>query len=154
MAKSATSSDGEEDVLVISSGEEEDNQHTIIPTEENEPEDHSKRSVKKTEACGSGKAKVDVEEESSLDVTESDEWFENSFLVPSVEILGVDSLKELWSKVPIESKKKTEEKIKLLKECEHECKNVEEILKSRRDECVLQRLALLSKVTSVITEAK
>ncbi|ESQ47399.1 hypothetical protein EUTSA_v100282640mg, partial [Eutrema salsugineum] len=96
----------------------------------------------------------DVKEESSLGVTESDGWFENSFLVPSVEILGVDSVKELWSKVPIESKKKTEEKINLLKKCEHQCKNVEEILKSRRDESVLQRLALLSKVTSVITEAK
>ncbi|KAL1224963.1 putative transcription factor [Cardamine amara subsp. amara] len=86
-----------------------------------------------------------------VDVMNSD-WFENSFLVGLVESLGVGSVKERWSLVPVESKKKLEDKLKLLQGKELECKKIEEMLKAKELECVRQRSDLLNELISVITQ--
>lgn len=87
------------------------------------------------------------------DYVKNSDWFENSFLVGLVESLGVDSVKKRWSLVPIESKKKLEEQLKLLQGKELECKKIEEMLKGKEVECVRQRSDLLNEVISVITKS-
>ncbi|ESQ47400.1 hypothetical protein EUTSA_v10028244mg [Eutrema salsugineum] len=82
------------------------------------------------------------------------EWFQNSFLVPSIEILGVDSVKELWSKVPTEAKKKTEKEMKLLRDDELFCKKTDRVLKAMKNIYVMRRLAVLNEVTSLLMEKK
>lgn len=82
------------------------------------------------------------------DVTD---WFENSFLLRSVESLGVESVRHKWSMVPIETKKKIEERLELLEANECECKKIEEMLKIKKRECMKQKTDLLNEVISVIT---
>ena len=83
-------------------------------------------------------------------MTNSD-WFENSFLLPSIESLGVDSVKRKWNVVPMEFKKKIEERLELLEADESECKKMEEMLKVKNSECVKQKTNLLNEVIDVMT---
>ncbi|KAL1224962.1 putative transcription factor [Cardamine amara subsp. amara] len=87
------------------------------------------------------------------DLTNSD-WFDNSFLVRSIENLGVNSVKDKWIVVPIETKKKIEDKLKLLQVKEVECQKIEKMLKTKEVECVRQRSDLLNEVISVLTYPK
>ncbi|CAE6198665.1 unnamed protein product [Arabidopsis arenosa] len=72
--------------------------------------------------------------------SESSNWFEKSFLVRVVASLGVDEcfVKWKWSKVPVETKKKIEEKIKMVE--------------AKEFELLSQKIDILKEVSSVITE--
>ncbi|KAG2307308.1 hypothetical protein Bca4012_083676 [Brassica carinata] len=76
-------------------------------------------------------------------VTESD-WDESSFF------LGMDFLKEKWTKVPTETKKETQEKMRKLHAHELECQRFEEMLKAMKDKCACDKVELLNEVTSLI----
>ncbi|XP_020865709.1 probable transcription factor At1g66420 [Arabidopsis lyrata subsp. lyrata] len=89
-------------------------------------------------------------EEDDVDVTNSD-WFENSFLLPLIESLGVDSVKHKWSVVPMEAKKKIEERLELLEADEGECKKIKETLKIKKRECLKQKTDFLNEVIDVMT---
>ncbi|CAA7029791.1 unnamed protein product [Microthlaspi erraticum] len=69
------------------------------------------------------------------------DWFESSFLVRAIAGLGVDEgyVKERWGLVPVEMKKKVEEKVKALQ--------------VREFEFVLEKTEFLHEVTSMIAEA-
>ncbi|ESQ29258.1 hypothetical protein EUTSA_v10023503mg [Eutrema salsugineum] len=69
------------------------------------------------------------------------DWFENSFLARSIASFGVDeySVKQRWSLVPVENKKKVEEKLKMLQ--------------AKEIEFVLEKTQFLHEVTSMIAEA-
>ncbi|KAL0742162.1 hypothetical protein Bca4012_083675 [Brassica carinata] len=76
-------------------------------------------------------------------VTKSD-WDESSFFI------GMNFLKEKWTKVPTETKKKTQEKMKVLHANELECQKYEEMLKDMKDKCEHDKVELLNEVTSLI----
>uniref|UniRef100_A0A1J3EGF8 Mediator-associated protein 1 n=1 Tax=Noccaea caerulescens TaxID=107243 RepID=A0A1J3EGF8_NOCCA len=69
------------------------------------------------------------------------DWFENSFLVRAIAGFGVDEsyVKQRWSLVPVETKKKIEEKVK--------------VLQGKEFEFVLGKTEFLHEVTSMIAEA-
>ncbi|CAH8371859.1 unnamed protein product [Eruca vesicaria subsp. sativa] len=87
----------------------------------------------------------DMEKSPSV-VTETD-CDESSFF------LGMDFLKEKWTKVPTETKKKTQEKMKKLLADELECQKFEEMLKAMKDKCAQEKVELLNEVTSLIMAA-
>ncbi|CAN7135991.1 unnamed protein product [Brassica rapa subsp. narinosa] len=72
------------------------------------------------------------------------DWDESSFF------LGMDFLKEKWTKVPTETKKKTHEKMKKLHANELECQKYEEMLKDMKVKCEHDKVELLHEVTSLI----
>ncbi|KAJ0265807.1 hypothetical protein HA466_0020370 [Hirschfeldia incana] len=87
---------------------------------------------------------VDDDDEKDVEVTvaaKGHDWFENSFLVKGIAGFGVDEhcVKQRWSLVPVETKKKVEEKFKLLQ--------------AKEIEYVLQKAEVLHEVTSMIAEA-
>ncbi|WZZ53218.1 hypothetical protein YC2023_053325 [Brassica napus] len=67
--------------------------------------------------------------------------------------LGMDFLKEKWTKVPAETKKETQEKMKKLHANELECQKYEEMLKTMKDKCAHDKVELLNEVTSLIMAA-
>ncbi|CAN7073729.1 unnamed protein product [Brassica oleracea var. botrytis] len=75
------------------------------------------------------------------DDDEKYDWFEKSFLVRGIAGFGVDEsyVKQRWRLVPIETKKKVEEKVKMLQ--------------AKEIEFVLQKTEILHEVTSMIAEA-
>ncbi|ESQ42784.1 hypothetical protein EUTSA_v10015525mg [Eutrema salsugineum] len=77
----------------------------------------------------------------SVDVKKLD-WFENSFLVPSLASFGFyeHDVKQRWSFLPVETKKKLEERFEML-QAKEECYYVSEKIK------------LLHEVASLIFEA-
>ncbi|CAH8298146.1 unnamed protein product [Eruca vesicaria subsp. sativa] len=92
-----------------------------------------------------GRKREDMEK-SPHGVTKSD-WDESSFF------LGMDFLKEKWTKLPTESKKTQLEKMKKLHANELECKKYEETLKVLKDQCTQDKVELLNEVTSLIIAA-
>ncbi|EFH63296.1 hypothetical protein ARALYDRAFT_475744, partial [Arabidopsis lyrata subsp. lyrata] len=108
----------------------------------------TKETAKKTDLFSSPNGKM--VEEDDVDVTNSD-WFENSFLLPLIESLGVDSVKHKWSVVPMEAKKKIEERLELLEADEGECKKIKETLKIKKRECLKQKTDFLNEVIDVMT---
>ncbi|CAH2047927.1 unnamed protein product [Thlaspi arvense] len=78
--------------------------------------------------------------ESSVAAKKHD-WFESSFLVRAIAGLGVDeyTVKQRWSLVPVETKKKVEEKMKMLQ--------------AKEIDFVLEKTQFLHEVTSMIAEA-
>ncbi|CDY32382.1 hypothetical protein HID58_013585 [Brassica napus] len=72
---------------------------------------------------------------------EKSDWFENSFLVRGIAAFGVDEhyVKQRWSLVPVETKKRVEEKVKMLR--------------AKEIEFLLQKAKILHEVTSMIAEA-
>ncbi|XP_010416136.1 PREDICTED: probable transcription factor At1g44810 [Camelina sativa] len=75
-------------------------------------------------------------------VSESSDLFDKSFLVPLIVSLGgVDecSVKHKWSKVPMETKKRIEDKLKLVE--------------AKEFELLLQKSDIVKEVASVITQA-
>lgn len=117
----------------------------------------SKKSQKKTKkldsvkqelsfggASPNGKAVVGDDDEKDVEssvAAKKHDWFENSFLVKGIAGFGVDEhcVKQRWSLVPVETKKKVEEKLKLLQ--------------AKEIEYVLQKTEVLHEVTSMIAEA-
>ncbi|CDY12911.1 BnaA09g13630D [Brassica napus] len=98
----------------------------------------SKKSQKKTKKLDS------VKQELSFGASpngKTHDWFENSFLVKGIAGFGVDEhyVKQRWSLVPVETKKKVEEKLKLLQ--------------AKEIEFVLQKTEVLHEVTTMIAEA-
>ncbi|KAG7579774.1 GLABROUS1 enhancer-binding protein family [Arabidopsis thaliana x Arabidopsis arenosa] len=85
-----------------------------------------------------------VEEDKEVGIlggdSESSNWFDKSFLVRVVASLGVDEciVKWKWSKVSVETKKKIEEKMKLVE--------------AKEFELLSQKVDILKEVTSVIAE--
>ncbi|ESQ29285.1 hypothetical protein EUTSA_v10023922mg, partial [Eutrema salsugineum] len=81
-------------------------------------------------------------------------WFQESYLAQSIEILGFDSVeqRQRWNVVPNETKKKIQDKLKLLHVKEVELKKSEEMLERNKRACVYEKNALLNEVISVITE--
>ncbi|KAF3575480.1 hypothetical protein DY000_02031602 [Brassica cretica] len=79
--------------------------------------------------------------ETAGDVDRKCDWFENSFLVRGIAGFGVDEhyVKQRWSLVPVETKKRVEEKVKMLQ--------------AKEIEFVLQKTKILHEVTSMIAEA-
>ncbi|CAH8351247.1 unnamed protein product [Eruca vesicaria subsp. sativa] len=121
----------EEDREVLGDGEKEE--------EEEEEEDR--------EVLVNGK-KIQVDKEvmitgdsMSLGVMRASDWFEDSFLVGTIASLGVGErfVKQKWSMVAVETKKKLEEKWKLLQ--------------AKEMELVLQKTDFMREVGSVIAEA-
>ena len=86
-------------------------------------------------------------DKSPLVEKESTDWDESSFF------LGLDFLKEKWTKVPSETKKGTQEKMKKLHANELECQKYEEMLKTMKDKCAHDKIELLNEVTSLIMAA-
>ncbi|CAN7058586.1 unnamed protein product [Brassica rapa subsp. trilocularis] len=80
-------------------------------------------------------------------VEEGSDWDENSFF------LGMDFLKEKWTKLPTETKKGTQEKMKKLHANELECQKFEKMLKTMKDKCAHDKVELLNEVTSLIMAA-
>lgn len=74
------------------------------------------------------------------DSEKASDWFETSFLVRSIASLGVDefSVKQRWSNVPVETKKRMEDKWKLLQ--------------AKEFGIVLEKAEFLCEVSSVIAE--
>ncbi|KAG2255524.1 hypothetical protein Bca52824_074818 [Brassica carinata] len=111
---------------------------------------HGKEVEKDVESYGLrglGK-KVEVDKEvlvngdsKSVGVMSASDWFEDSFLVGSIASLGVGErfVKQKWSMVAVETKKKMEEKWKLLQ--------------AKEMELVLQKTDFMREVGSVIAEA-
>ncbi|KAG2287410.1 hypothetical protein Bca52824_047014 [Brassica carinata] len=85
--------------------------------------------------------------EKSPYVEKESDWDESSFF------LGMDFLKEKWTKVPAETKKETQEKMKKLHANELECQKFEEMLKVMKDKCARDKVELLNEVTSLIMAA-
>lgn len=77
----------------------------------------------------------------SLGVMRASDWFEHSFLVGSIAGLGVSEqfVKEKWSMVTVETKKRMEEKWKLLQ--------------AKEMELVLQKTDFMREIGSVIAES-
>ncbi|KAL0715928.1 hypothetical protein Bca4012_065250 [Brassica carinata] len=122
---------------------------------------HGKEVKKKVESNGSLKTKLDFSEangenvEADREVLDEEEdremlvngvmrasdWFEDSFLVGSIASLGVGErfVKQKWSIVAVETKKRMEEKWKLLQ--------------AKEMELVLQKTDFMREVGSVIAEA-
>ncbi|CAN6892184.1 unnamed protein product, partial [Brassica oleracea] len=99
------------------------------------------------EVLDNGK-KVEVDKEvlvngdsKSVGAMSASDWFEDSFLVGSIASLGVGErfVKQKWSTVAVETKKKMEEKWKLLQ--------------AKEMELVLQKTDFMREVGSVIAEA-
>ncbi|CAF2271253.1 unnamed protein product [Brassica napus] len=67
--------------------------------------------------------------------------------------LGMDFLKEKWTKLPTETKKGTQEKMKKLHANELECQKFEKMLKTMKDKCAHDKVELLNEVTSLIMAA-
>uniref|UniRef100_M4EH41 Glabrous enhancer-binding protein-like DBD domain-containing protein n=3 Tax=Brassica campestris TaxID=3711 RepID=M4EH41_BRACM len=68
--------------------------------------------------------------------------------------LGMDFLKEKWTKVPTtETTKGPQEKMKKLHANELECQKYEEMLKAMKDKCAHDKVELLNEVTSLIMAA-
>ncbi|KAL1224966.1 putative transcription factor [Cardamine amara subsp. amara] len=69
------------------------------------------------------------------------DWFEKSFFIRWMESIGVDEhlIKERWSKVQVEAKKRIEDKLKLLQD--------------KEIECALQKTNLLYEVASAMAQA-
>ncbi|KAG2287409.1 hypothetical protein Bca52824_047013 [Brassica carinata] len=86
-------------------------------------------------------------DKSPLVEKESTDWDESSFF------LGLDFLKEKWTKVPSETKKGTQEKMKKLHANELDCQKYEEMLKTMKDKCAHDKVELLNEVTSLIMAA-
>ncbi|KAF3569192.1 hypothetical protein DY000_02012744 [Brassica cretica] len=114
----------------------------------------SKKSQKKTKkldsvkqelsfgASPNGKTVDDYENDVEVAVAaKKHDWFDNSFLVQGIAGFGVDEhhVKQRWSLVPVETKKKVEEKLKLLQ--------------AKEIEFVLQKTEVLHQVTTMIAEA-
>ncbi|CAH8386826.1 unnamed protein product [Eruca vesicaria subsp. sativa] len=116
----------------------------------------SKKSQKKTKKLDSVKQELSFggaspngktvdDDEKDVEVTvavaKKLDWFENSFLVKAIAGFGVDEhcVKQRWSLVPGEAKKKVEEKLK--------------VLQAKEIEFVLQKTEVLHEVTSMIAEA-
>ncbi|KAF8086730.1 hypothetical protein N665_0614s0014 [Sinapis alba] len=122
----------------------------------NKSKESERRLTKKRELVTSRKGKSNnVQEDGSKrrDIKKSplvekeSDWNENSFF------LGMDFLKEKWSKVPTETKKETQEKMKKLHANELECQKFEEMLKAMKDKCAHDKVELLNEVTSLIMAA-
>ncbi|CAH8307617.1 unnamed protein product [Eruca vesicaria subsp. sativa] len=93
-------------------------------------------------ASPNGKAVVVVDDRRVLVHGEGEcDWFEKSFLVRGIAGFGVDEeyVKQRWRLVPVETKKKVEEKVKMLQ--------------AKEIEFVLQKTEILREVTSMIAEA-
>ncbi|CAG7861336.1 hypothetical protein BRARA_I01491 [Brassica rapa] len=114
----------------------------------------SKKSQKKTKKLDSVKQELSFgaspngktvdDDENDVEVAvaaKKHDWFENSFLVKGIAGFGVDEhyVKQRWSLVPVETKKKVEEKLKLLQ--------------AKEIEFVLQKTEVLHEVTTMIAEA-
>ncbi|KAL0693785.1 hypothetical protein Bca4012_060965 [Brassica carinata] len=114
----------------------------------------SKKSQKKTKKLDSVKQELsfgaspngktvddDEKDVESLVAAKKQDWFENSFLVKAIAGFGVDEhyVKQRWNLVPVETKKKVGEKLKLLQ--------------AKEIEFVLQKTEVLHEVTSMIAEA-
>ncbi|WZY88630.1 hypothetical protein YC2023_045365 [Brassica napus] len=68
--------------------------------------------------------------------------------------LGMDFLKEKWTKVPTTgTKKETQEKMRKWHANELECQKFEDMLKVMRDKCARDKVELLNEVTSLIMAA-
>ena len=80
------------------------------------------------------------EDEQVVILGEDSEWFEESFLVPVIASLGLDeySVKKKWSKVSVETKKRIQEKMKLVD--------------AKKCELLLANMDVLKEVTSVLTQ--
>ncbi|KAG2314550.1 hypothetical protein Bca52824_017673 [Brassica carinata] len=108
-----------------------------------------KKSEKKIDSVRPhGKENVQVDKEVLVDgdakspgVMRASDWFEDSFLVGSIASLGVGErfVKQKWSIVAVETKKRMEEKWKLLQ--------------AKEMELVLQKTDFMREVGSVIAEA-
>ncbi|EOA30761.1 hypothetical protein CARUB_v10013903mg [Capsella rubella] len=98
---------------------------------------------KKVESLKPEGEKVDQDNEVMIldGDSESSNLFENSFLIRSIVSLGLDeySVKQKWSKMPIETKKRIEEKLKMVKAMEYKL--------------VVQKADVVKQVASVINEA-
>ncbi|KAJ4902020.1 DNA-binding storekeeper protein-related transcriptional regulator [Raphanus sativus] len=96
-------------------------------------------SKKKTNSVKQDPSSPNVDDMRVL-VHESD-WFERSFLVRGIAGFGVDEhfVKQSWRLVPVETKKKVEEKVKMLQ--------------AKEIEFVLHKTQILHEVTSMIAEA-
>ncbi|KAJ0234464.1 hypothetical protein HA466_0274800 [Hirschfeldia incana] len=90
-----------------------------------------------------GSKRGDMEKSPHVEKEDAD-WDENSFF------LGMDFLKEKWTKVTIETKKEIQEKMKKLHANELECQKYEEMLKVMKDKCAHDKVELLNEVTSLI----
>ncbi|KAL0736893.1 hypothetical protein Bca4012_013103 [Brassica carinata] len=105
----------------------------------------SKKKTKKvdsvTASSPNGKTVEEDDKRVLVHVDEKSDWFENSFLVRGIAGFGVDEhyVKQRWSLVPVETKKKVEEKVKMLQ--------------AKEIEFVLQKTEILHEVTSMIAEA-
>ncbi|CAN6865359.1 unnamed protein product [Brassica oleracea] len=114
----------------------------------------SKKSQKKTKKLDSVKQELSFgaspngktvdDDENDVEVAvvaKKHDWFDNSFLVQGIAGFGVDEhhVKQRWSLVPVETKKKVEEKLKLLQ--------------AKEIEFVLQKTEVLHQVTTMIAEA-
>ncbi|CAA7034255.1 unnamed protein product [Microthlaspi erraticum] len=86
-----------------------------------------------------GKEKA-VEDDDSVAVKKSD-WFEKSFLVGAIASIGVDEsyVKEKWSLVPVETKKKVADKVK--------------VFQGKEFEFVVLKHEFLHEVTSMLLES-
>uniref|UniRef100_M4EH43 Glabrous enhancer-binding protein-like DBD domain-containing protein n=1 Tax=Brassica campestris TaxID=3711 RepID=M4EH43_BRACM len=100
-----------------------------------------------TPGMGNNNAQEDMEK-APLVEKESTGWDDESSF-----FLGMDFLKEKWTKLPAESKKGTQEKMKKLHANELECQKYEEMLKVMKDKCARDKVELLNEVTSLIMAA-
>ncbi|CAH8298189.1 unnamed protein product [Eruca vesicaria subsp. sativa] len=106
-----------------------------------------RRVSKKLDLVSPPKAKGRNVQEGSRDMKKSplvSDWDETAFFV------GMDFLKEKWTKVSTETKKETHGKMKKLLANELECQKFEDMLKIMKDKCAQEKVELLNKVTSLI----
>ncbi|KAG2307310.1 hypothetical protein Bca52824_027058 [Brassica carinata] len=80
-------------------------------------------------------------------VEKESDWDESSFF------LGLDFLKEKWTKVPTVTKKETQEKMRKLHANELECQKFEEMLRVMKEKCAHDKVELLNEGTSLIIAA-
>ncbi|KAG2322861.1 hypothetical protein Bca4012_058332 [Brassica carinata] len=119
---------GEEDREVLANGKKVD-EHREVLTNGDKVEEDKEALI---DAGGASK---------SLGVMRASDWFEDSFLVGSITSLGVSErfVKEKWSMVTVETKKRMEEKWKLLQ--------------AKEMELVLHKTDFMREIGSVIAEA-
>ncbi|KAL9285192.1 Transcription factor STKL2 [Arabidopsis thaliana] len=81
-----------------------------------------------------------IEDEQVVILGADSEWFEESFFVPVIASLGLDeySVKKKWSKVSVETKKRIQEKMKLVD--------------AKKCELLLAEMDVLKEVTSVLAQ--
>ncbi|CAA0392719.1 unnamed protein product [Arabidopsis thaliana] len=81
-----------------------------------------------------------IEDEQVVILGADSEWFEESFFVPVIASLGLDeySVKKKWSKVSVETKKRIQEKMKLVD--------------AKKCELLLAKMDVLKDVTSVLAQ--